>query len=456
MKILLLTSLCSLLACTGNKTDGNGGDEVTSDQDGDGDGFSIADGDCDDANNIVHPDAEDTWYDGADTNCDGADDYDRDGDGYVPDEYEDESTLPAGDCWDDVSDVAAEFVAINGFDQPTADMVHPDAEEVYYDGVDSNCDERNDFDQDLDGDESDHYPDRDGEFGTDCVDNAEDAENHEGGIGDFLPNQINSYMSELYYDGYDQNCNPDDEYDADGDGRDSDQYDGDDCDDSDAEVHPGAGEIENDGVDQNCDDQELCPEDGDGDGFGSSTNTEFSPDLSCEGAGVANNADDCNDAEATIYPGAAEETGSVDRNCDGMEAGGHLACSGAAFTNASNEDVYFLYCGESVTQPEAQLTCQNYGYALATVKDETENNELSSYYNWIYSAWIDLTDFADEGVFVWGDGSSPSFTNWGGGGVIPENADEDCVSVTGSANATTGIWWDRDCSTDNAFVCESR
>ena len=446
MKILLLTSLYSLLACTENKTDDPGEEEVTSDQDGDG--FSITDGDCDDANNTVHPDAEDTWYDGDDTNCDGADDYDRDGDGYVPDEYLEYSSLPAGDCWDDASDVAAEFVAINGFDQPTADMVHPDAEEVYYDGVDSNCDERNDFDQDQDEDPSDYYRNRNEEVGGDCVDNAEDAEEH--GIGDFLPGEVASYLTENYYDGIDQNCDGLSDFDADGDGRDSDQHGGDDCDDSDATINLEASEIENDGVDQNCDDQELCPQDVDGDGFGG-VNSALSDDLSCEGAGVANNADDCNDAEATIYPDAPESADMVDNNCDGMEVDGHHVCSGASFQNGSNESVYFLYCQEDATKDEAQQTCLDYGYELAQINDEVENDAFSDYFGWFFKSWVDLTDGVTEGDFVWSDGSSASFTNWIDDGVTPENTDEDCVAVNGN-----GFWYDEDCGSNQHFVCESR
>ena len=42
--------------------------------DADGDGFSVADGDCDDEDASVNPGAEETAGDGVDSNCDGADD----------------------------------------------------------------------------------------------------------------------------------------------------------------------------------------------------------------------------------------------------------------------------------------------------------------------------------------------------------------------------------------------
>ena len=42
--------------------------------DDDGDGFSIEDGDCDDSNPDIHPDATETPSDGVDSNCNGEDD----------------------------------------------------------------------------------------------------------------------------------------------------------------------------------------------------------------------------------------------------------------------------------------------------------------------------------------------------------------------------------------------
>ncbi|MCB9744288.1 MAG: hypothetical protein H6740_16945 [Alphaproteobacteria bacterium] len=43
-------------------------------EDGDGDGYSPADGDCDDDNDAIHPDAEETAGDGVDSNCNDDDD----------------------------------------------------------------------------------------------------------------------------------------------------------------------------------------------------------------------------------------------------------------------------------------------------------------------------------------------------------------------------------------------
>ncbi len=85
--------------CDGAVDDGAGA-SVAWYVDGDGDGYgdparvsygcdapvgSVSDGgDCDDADLGINPSVEEVWYDGTDSDCDGADDDDADGDGDVP------------------------------------------------------------------------------------------------------------------------------------------------------------------------------------------------------------------------------------------------------------------------------------------------------------------------------------------------------------------------------------
>ena len=103
------------------------------------------------------------WYDGVDQNCDGASDFDKDGDG------EDIDTITGGTDCDD------EDATIN-----TA------ATEVWYDGVDQDCSGGSDYDQDGDGEDIDTLS-----TGTDCDDT--DA-------------SINTAATEIWYDGVDQDC----------------------------------------------------------------------------------------------------------------------------------------------------------------------------------------------------------------------------------------------------------
>ena len=83
---------------------------------------------------------------------------------------------------------------------------------------------------------------------------------------------------------------------------------GSDCDDNAASVHPGATEI-CDGLDNNCNgsvDENLYGTyylDADGDGYG---NAATSVSACAKPNGYVTNNADCNDASATIHPGAAE------------------------------------------------------------------------------------------------------------------------------------------------------
>ena len=90
---------------------------ASTEMDSDGDGFTVAEGDCDDADYSIYPGASEVCSDGIDQNCDGNDidckDIDDDGDGH---------TENMGDCND--SNVA----------------VHPGAEDICGDGIDQDCD----------------------------------------------------------------------------------------------------------------------------------------------------------------------------------------------------------------------------------------------------------------------------------------------------------------------------
>ena len=101
------------------------------------------------------------------------------------------------------------------------------------------------------------------------------------------------------------------DYDVDGDGVDFDQ----DCDDSDATVYPGATEL-CDGLDNDCDGatDEGLTTDADADGY--------SAPGSCEGT-----ADDCNDGDPAVNPGANETVcDQADLDCDGVSSYDPDAC----------------------------------------------------------------------------------------------------------------------------------
>ena len=139
----------------------------------DGDGILASDGDCNDLDAEIGPNVAEIWYDGVDQNCDG-NDADQDGDGF------DSWQVGGPDCWDDPNTTLEGFdVLSTDWTQPTAADVHPDATEVYYDGVDQNCDGFSDFDQDGDGYDTSKHTQRDGSVGDDCIDGNSDNDSEE-------------------------------------------------------------------------------------------------------------------------------------------------------------------------------------------------------------------------------------------------------------------------------------
>ena len=91
-----------------------------------------------------------------------------------------------------------------------------------------------------------------------------------------------------------------------------------DCDDTDAAIHPAATET-CDGVDNDCDaaiDEALLKlfwADRDADGYGNPSAEVWACDA---GAGLADNAEDCDDRRADVSPGAIEVCDEVDNDCD--------------------------------------------------------------------------------------------------------------------------------------------
>jgi hypothetical protein len=267
----------------------------------DGDGVSPAEGDCWDAETSppgskltgkdIYPGAPETWYDGIDQNCDQRDDYEADGDGWVPLEEQaglatygipdsGSDHLGGGDCWDatpeaeipedklvvpdsiDTDELGVAFV------QPLAAETFPSAADAWYDGLDQNCAGDSDFDQDGDGYDAERHRQASGGVGDDCLDGSWRDEGFNPAGSDAV--DVNPAGTEVWYDGTDQDCDTND-CDADADGATADPiaagYCEDiDCNDDDATAVPNSSdEVYYNGQDDNCDNTDG---DGDKDGDG--------------------------------------------------------------------------------------------------------------------------------------------------------------------------------------------
>jgi hypothetical protein len=118
-----------------------------------------------------------------------------------------------------------------------------------------------------------------------------------------------------------------------------------DCDDTDDRAYPGATEVR-DNVDNDCDgfiDEGLRVvryADSDNDGFGGALLSLFCPGLS--GLGTTNSTD-CNDNNATAYPGATELCGDgVDNDCDSSIDENFTSTS--VFINTETDYNAYRYC----------------------------------------------------------------------------------------------------------------
>jgi hypothetical protein len=274
-------------------------------------GYVADDTDCDDTDADTYPGAEE-WCDGHDDNCDGITDeddamdsitwyVDTDGDG------EGDSTISADSCYgatgyvENSTDCDDNDPSLNTADadtdgytscdsdcNDTDGAINIDATEIWYDGVDQNCDTWSDYDQDADGfDHLDYDADGDGIFGDDCDD---------------LNPDINVDAAEIWYDGTDQDCDTLSDYDADYDGQESETYGGVDCNDADPDTYTGAPDTPYDGVINDCDNANDYDADGDG-------------VLAADYGGK-----DCDDANSDINPSAEEIWyDGVDQDCDGND-----------------------------------------------------------------------------------------------------------------------------------------
>ena len=228
--------------------------------DADTDGYTGCD-DCDDTAAAVNPGVPEDC-DGLDTNCDGGiptDEVDADGDG---------SRLCDGDCDDTDADT------------------YPGATELC-DGIDNDCDGV------VPADESNLDADAQRVCEGDCEDSNASIYTGAPELCDGWDNDCDGLLGALEADG-----DTDDfftcAYVATGGNP---LFGGGDCDDADATTYPGAPEICDGGVDNDCDAATIEGDDNDGD-----------TETSCT---------DCDDTDNTVYTGATELCDGLDNDCDG-------------------------------------------------------------------------------------------------------------------------------------------
>ena len=415
---------------------------------------------------------------------------DIDGDGW---------TIEDGDCWEDsIQPTLVEGALMHGF---TSADIYPGARDVWYDGIDSNCDKMDDFDQDSDGFVPDEYE------GIETIGVAGTGLLSGGDCEDTNANR-NPNMEEVVADGIDSDCDDKElclrDQDADGysggelietvdftcEGYGLTLLEGD-CDIANPNIHPGQEEA-CDGVDTNCDgelwDAELdLDEDGyvsctpEGDWLGEvdpvggddcdDTEPEyhaeqiFYSDTDGDGYGIENGlerlrctpnfnytalvAGDCDPSDNSVHPNAPETNDGVDNNCDGLEAAGYPMCTGEL-----HQEDYFLMCAYPYNQVSAESLCQQYGYdGLASIFSQSENDTVRNLSQFITNGtWLSASDARSENIFLWGTGTTMQFTNWFGNHPSVNSFQASCVTMD-----SNGLWREVQCTQALvSFTCETR
>ncbi len=226
-------------------------------------------------------------------------------------------------------------------------------------------------------------------------------------------------------DGIQDGCDPcpkDPDNDADGDGYCKQQ---DNC-----PLHYNPGQVDADG-DQLGD---VCDEDDDADG--------------------STDQNDCAPRNPKIHPDAQESCNGLDDDCNTKPDDAAHTC------RCPTEKLFdhaYMVCEGPVDWTKASDLCDDYyGYTLATINDQEENQQLWSLVTGKLqgaTTWIGLNDMAGEGSWVWDSEDLADYRNWGTGHphTDPDNGD-DCVAWLENL---AGAWHDLACNESHAYICES-
>ena len=176
-----------------------------------------------------------------------------------------------------------------------------------------------------------------------------------------------------------------------------------------ASAYPGASEITADGTDQDCDGTETCYVDADGDGHAEPTGlttTSVALDCSDDGAApIGAPADDCNDADVSVYPGATEAIADgVDQDCDG----GEMCYVDADADGARSPD------GSTVASSD--MECDEEGEASGLASVDCDDGDASVHPG--------AEESPADGIDADCDGAELCYTDYDGDGYRPDDYSE--------------------------------
>ena len=420
--------------------------------DGDDDGFSEVDGDCDDENFTIHPEASEI-VDEIDNDCDGEVDEETD----TSDDDGDGMTELGGDCDDD------------------DDMIFLGATE-YLNGVDDDCDGIVDEGTIAFDDDGDCFCEGSAEV-LGCTGSRSDT-----CLDVINPGDCNDGDEDIYpgapelVDGIDNDCDDTideatDAYDDDEDGYSETEGD---CDDDSPGVYPGAPEALNE-RDDDCDgtiDEGTIAYDDDGDCYCEGGDEVIactgSVSTSCEDTMETG---DCNDGDEDIHPFAIEVCGLIDHDCDGdigaldddfdRDADGFSTCEGVDCDD-SDPNIH----------PDAPEYCNGRDDDCNDVIDDDAVDTSTWYFDGDGDGYGSTTVTVEVCAAPAGYVSASGDCNDGDDSIHPgapevcddDNVDEDCDGLADESDALGKTLWFLDTDSDGyasssellaAYMCDA-
>jgi hypothetical protein len=483
--------------------------QTAEESDDDLDGYTELEGDCDDANDNVHPGAPEV-ANGVDDDCDGeidedTDDFDDDEDGFSElegDCNDDDASIYPGaseslnelddDCdgtvdettvaYDDDGDCFCEEAPCTGsIATDCADIVESDCddgdEDIHPEAVEICDDVDNDCDGDVDSDDSDTDMDADGYSacdGEDCDDDDStvnpDATERCDGIDndcDGTTDEADAADAPIWYADLDGDTYGDPGASEIGcDAPTSYVLDATDCDDLASGVHPGATEVcDSADTDEDCDGgaDDADPEsasgatiwfaDMDSDGYGDSSEWTYACDLP---SGHVFNNDDCDDWDEDAHPGLTETCDGVDNNCDGeIDEEDSTGCENY-YLDADGDGFGHETARRCLCEPEPSAGYDSRDNTDCCDSSYVTNTDETDYHTTANSCGSYDWDCSGSASYRWSDyGSCGSSLSWdlcyddpsGWDGSIPYcgNTDDWLYDCH-----TECDWWDCSCEADTS------
>ncbi|WP_155798394.1 CotH kinase family protein [Sorangium cellulosum] len=160
--------------------------------------------------------------------------------------------------------------------------------------------------------------------------------------------------------------------------------------------------------------------------------------------------EDCDDGDASVYPGAPELCDLVDNDCDGL-VDDDPSCPHCVQQPLPDGGALAL-CFRPATWEDAERDCTAQDGHLVSIHDmETQDLVFSAASDLQQGDWwIGLTDAESEGDFVWTDGTPLDYERWNGGEPNDAGGGEHCVEL---ADGASGRWNDMPCDTELPYVC---